>query len=368
MNKHSWLTSLFPRKVPSPIGNELGQAKFRVVNVSSFCSYLVLAWYFKWQAVPTSVAIGALGYIAYSLLWVFIVRFSIIDVTLRRTLAAILDQALPALGMYLAGYLAGLVAWVPALGSIGSGLRFGTRYTWLSSAVGGPLMGAAFFLSPDWQSVPAVATGIVLANVLVPLYVVVLVKRIEHDKRTFELRAAHFEAATKHDSLTGLLNRAGFADVFKELSVLHAEQREMSAVLLLDLDGFKTINDACGHAAGDDVLRSVASSLTGCLRTSDKVARLGGDEFGILLRHITNDKSAEWLAGKVLSAITQVVTPRDDLRLGASVGICVLPHPDLHTFEDVLNAADRLMYEAKAAGKNQFRTLRCKHIPEPIID
>jgi diguanylate cyclase (GGDEF)-like protein len=366
MNKHSWLTSLFPRK--SPIGTELGQAKFRVLNVSSFCLYLILAWHFKWQAVPANVAIGALGYIAYSLLWLFVVRFSIINVTLRRTLAAILDQALPALGMYLAGYLAGLVAWVPALGSIGSGLRFGTRYTWLSSAVGGPLLGAAFFFSPDWQSIPGVATGIVLSNVLLPLYVVVLVKRIEHDKRAFELRAAHFEAATKHDSLTGLLNRAGFADVFKEILVLDTEQREMSAVLLLDLDGFKAINDACGHAAGDDVLKAVASSLTGCLRTSDKVARLGGDEFGILLRHITNDKSAEWVAAKMLSAITQVVTPRYDLRLGASIGICILPHPDLHTCEDILKAADRLMYEAKAAGKNQFRTLRCKHTLAPIIE
>jgi diguanylate cyclase (GGDEF)-like protein len=366
MNKHSWLTGLLPRK--SPIGAELGQAKFRVLNVSSFCSYLVLAWHFRWHPVPASVAIGALGYIAYSVLWVFVVRFSIINAKLRRTLAAILDQALPALGMYLAGSLAGLVAWVPAIGSIGSGLRFGTRYTWLSSAVGGPLMGVAFFFSPDWHSIPGIAAGIVLANVLLPLYVVVLVKRIEHDKRTLELRAAHFEAATKHDSLTGLLNRAGFADVFKELLVFDTEQREMSAVFLLDLDGFKAINDACGHAAGDDVLKAVASSLTGCLRISDTVARLGGDEFGILIRHIKNDKNAECIAEKMLNAITQVGIPRRDLRLGASIGICVLPHPDLRTYEDILKAADQLMYEAKAAGKNRFRTLRNDQALDPIIE
>jgi diguanylate cyclase (GGDEF)-like protein len=350
----------------SLIGAELGQAKLRVLSVGSFCSYLILAWCFKWHAVPTSVAVGALGYIAYSLLWVFVVRFSIFDVTLRRTLAAILDQALPALGMYLAGSLAGMAAWVPTLGSIGSGLRFGTRYTWLSSAIGGPLMGAAFFLSPDWNNMPGIAAGIVLANVLVPLYVVALVKRIESDKQTFELRAAHFEAATKHDSLTGLLNRQGFADVFVDLLMPDVRQREVSAVLLLDLDGFKAINDACGHAAGDDVLKAVASSLAGCVRRSDKVARLGGDEFGILIRHINDDSNAEWLAGKILGAITQVDTPRNDLRLGASIGICVLPHPDLDTFEDILNAADRLMYEAKAAGKNQFRTLG-KQVLETII-
>jgi diguanylate cyclase (GGDEF)-like protein len=213
---------------------------------------------------------------------------------------------------------------------------------------------------------PGIAAGIVLANVLVPLYVVALVKRIESDKQTFELRAAHFEAATKHDSLTGLLNRQGFADVFVDLLMPDVRQREVSAVLLLDLDGFKAINDACGHAAGDDVLKAVASSLAGCVRRSDKVARLGGDEFGILIRHINDDSNAEWLAGKILGAITQVDTPRNDLRLGASIGICVLPHPDLDTFEDILNAADRLMYEAKAAGKNQFRTLG-KQVLETII-
>ena len=131
----------------------------------------------------------------------------------------------------------------------------------------------------------------------------------------------------------------------------------MSAVLLLDLDGFKAINDACGHAAGDEVLKMVAASLTDCVRISDKVARLGGDEFGILLRHVTNERSVELVVEKILGAITGIVTPRNDLRLGASIGVCVLPHPDLHTYDDILKAADRLMYEAKAAGKHQYRSL-----------
>ncbi|WP_076592024.1 GGDEF domain-containing protein [Herminiimonas arsenitoxidans] len=355
MRSFSWLSSLSPQA--SAIGTELGQAKFRVINVTPFCLYLVLAWYFKWQAVPVSVVIGAVGYIAYAVIWVAVVRFSILNTTLRRTLATILDQALPALGMYLAGFLAGLVAWVPTLGAIGNGLRFGTRYTWLSSAVCGPLMGAAFYFSPDWQTIPGVATGIVLINVLVPLYVVVLVKRMEQDKQAFEQRAAHFEEATKHDHLTGLLNRAGFADVFDELFKSGAEQREMSAVLLLDLDGFKAINDGCGHAAGDEILKAVAMSLSACVRISDKVARLGGDEFGILLRHVTNEKNVELVAEKILNAMREIAVPRHDLRLGASIGICVLPDPDLHTYDDVLKAADRLMYEAKAAGKHQFRSL-----------
>lgn len=264
MRVFHWLSHFPSHKIDAD--SEFAQAKLRVFNVTPFCLYLILAWHFHWQAVSLSLAIGAFGYIAYACVWVLVVRFSIFDMTLRRTLAAILDQALPALGMYLAGFLAGLVAWVPTLGSIGSGLRFGTRYTWLSSMVGGPLMVAAFYFSPDWSSIPAVAGGIVLVNVLVPLYVVALVKKLEYAKRTFELRAAHFEEATKRDYLTGLLNRAGFADELEELFAAGSVSGEINAVLLLDLDGFKAINDACGHAAGDAILKEVALSLTYCVR------------------------------------------------------------------------------------------------------
>lgn len=355
MSVFHWFSSLSSNKIEA--ASEFAQAKLRACNVTPFCLYMMLAWHFKWHSVSKSVAIGAAGYIAYAFIWIFVVRFSLLGITLRRTIAAILDQALPALGMYLAGFIAGLVAWVPALGSIGSGLRYGTRYTWLSSIIGGPLMAIAFYCSDDWSTIPSVAGGIVLVNVLVPLYVVALVQKLEFAKRESELRAAHFEEATKHDYLTGLLNRAGFAHVLDELFVSGSDTNEVNAVLLLDLDGFKAINDACGHAAGDQILQQVAQSLTHCVRISDKVARLGGDEFGVLLRHIVDEKSAEAVVAKMLRAIADIPLARKDLKLGASVGICVLPHPDLRTYEDVLNSADCLMYEAKAAGKNQFRTL-----------
>jgi diguanylate cyclase (GGDEF)-like protein len=347
-----WLLRFLPRK--SPIGSELGQAKIRVMNVTPFCTYLILAWYFNWFAVSGSLAIGALGYITYAVLWVFVVRFSILRIQLRRTLAAIFDQLLPALGMYLAGYLAGLVAWVSALGSIGSGIRFGTRYAWLSSAVGGPALSIAFFFSSDWHSIPGVAAGIVLVNVLLPIYVVVLVKRLEQEKHEFERLAAHFEDANKHDPLTGLLNRSGFDDVLNELRAA-GELAEQTAVLVLDLDGFKDINDAYGHVAGDKVLQEVAAVLIGCVRQADKVARLGGDEFGIALRHVAHEENAERRAAEILSAIGRVATSSHDLRLGASIGICMLPDPTLHTNEAIIEAADRVMYKAKSGGKNQFR-------------
>lgn len=339
----------------SGIGSESGQATFRVVNVTPFCLYMVLAWHFGWHRVPFSVVIGALGYIAYAVSWVFVVRFAVFDTATRRTIATICDQALPALGMYLAGFLAGPVAWVPTLGAIGNGLRFGTRYAWISAAVGGPLMAAAFYFSSDWHSIPGVAAGIVLVNVLLPLYVVVLVRKLEAEKQGFALRAAQFEQASKHDELTALLNRAGFVDVCEQANSAGASHAEMCAVLLLDLDGFKGINDACGHDEGDRILKAVATTLKTCVRSSDKVARLGGDEFAILLRHINTERNAESVATKILAAMPKPL--REDLPLSASIGICVLHAASLE-YEEVLKRADRLMYEAKAAGKNGYRLHR----------
>lgn len=273
----------------------------------------------------------------------------------RRVIAAVFDQALPAFGMYLAGFLAGYVAWVSALGSIGSGLRFGSQYTWLSVCVGAPLMSAAFFLSPEWRTIPEVAAGVVLANIFIPLYAVLLFKRLEERSHKLEQQAAYFEAASKRDALTGLLNRTGFMSALAELHRRATEQEQKIAVLVLDLDGFKLINDTCGHAAGDEMLKTIATSLAEQLRDSDKIGRLGGDEFGIVLPNVGNRTDLEDVATKLLSAIEGVAAPKIHLRVSASIGACLVSHHKVEASEQIIATADRLMYEAKASGKKQFR-------------
>jgi diguanylate cyclase (GGDEF)-like protein len=234
-------------------------------------------------------------------------------------------------------------------------LRFGKHYTWLSVAVGGPLMTVAFLLSPAWRTIPEVAAGIVLANVLVPLYAVLLVKRLEQRNKNLEQRAAFFEAASKRDALTGLLNRTGFLCALTELHRRAVEQKQRIAVLILDLDGFKQINDTCGHAAGDAILKTIAISLAEHLRDSDRIGRLGGDEFGIVLPHIAHRTDVEQLVAKLLSAVASIEPPQPELAISASIGVCLVPHYRLQDNEQIIAWADRLMYEAKAGGKNQFR-------------
>ncbi|MGH2778503.1 MAG: putative bifunctional diguanylate cyclase/phosphodiesterase, partial [Actinomycetota bacterium] len=170
------------------------------------------------------------------------------------------------------------------------------------------------------------------------------------DRKVLELQLQH---QAFHDSLTGLANRALFAD-----RVEHALQRaersgEQVAVLFLDLDDFKTVNDSLGHEAGDELLVAVAARLRRCLRPSDTIARLGGDEFAILLEAESVD-SASMVAERTVKAIEEPISLGDrEVVIHASVGI-ELGDSRQHSAGDLLRNADVAMYVAKSGGKARF--------------
>ena len=163
-----------------------------------------------------------------------------------------------------------------------------------------------------------------------------------------------------HDALTGLANRAQFrARAERALAAAAAEGRPgRVAALVLDLDGFKTVNDSLGHAAGDRLLVEVAARLLNATRGSDTVARLGGDEFAVLLEHVRDDADAVIVAERIVAAVRAPV-PLDGAAtghafVGASVGIA-RPAPDaaLADVDALLRDADVAMYRAKALGKGR---------------
>ena len=170
------------------------------------------------------------------------------------------------------------------------------------------------------------------------------------DRRRYE---GQLQWMADHDSLTGVLNRRRFE---QELE-LHLESVDPAgALLVLDIDGFKTVNDTLGHAAGDELITSVATLLRGRLRESDVVARLGGDEFAVLLRG-----GGEHDARAVAEAICQDVRERTvaigdgaRLRVTASVGIALLADCTGLAIEAVLACGDSAMYAAKAAGRDRL--------------
>lgn len=161
------------------------------------------------------------------------------------------------------------------------------------------------------------------------------------------------------DALTGLCNRAEFERVLQE-KVAEANRRETSiALLYIDLDRFKGINDSLGHHVGDQVLKAAAKRLQDSARQTDVVARIGGDEFIMVLESSEPRRAASLVSGKVLQAFARVVDIDDGskLQIGTSVGIAIYPDDSTHP-DELLKCADKAMYQAKSAGRNTYRFFR----------
>ncbi len=166
---------------------------------------------------------------------------------------------------------------------------------------------------------------------------------------------AHIEHLAHYDSLTHLPNRALFADRLKHALVTGTRNKKKTALLFLDLDKFKHVNDTMGHLAGDMLLQSVADRLKSCRRESDTICRQGGDEFMILLPEVNGAEDAETVARKVISSMEE---PHriggKELVITFSIGISICPD-DAADDEMLIKHADDAMYLAKASGRNNYK-------------
>lgn len=159
-----------------------------------------------------------------------------------------------------------------------------------------------------------------------------------------------------HDQLTALPNRRNFFDKL-EFSLFSARRiKAVVALLFIDLDGFKKINDSFGHALGDHVLKEVGRRLCANIRESDTAARMGGDEFTVILNHLKKVEDASYVAEKIIKAINQPIELDGTIcNIGASIGIAIYPD-HAESINDLIIAADSAMYQAKANGKNKCQT------------
>ena len=180
------------------------------------------------------------------------------------------------------------------------------------------------------------------------LEVRLLYKQLEHSKRALESLALH-------DALTGLPNRRLLMDRLSS-AIAHARRnKSIMAVMYLDLDGFKQINDTLGHDAGDTLLNLVAARLLAAVRQEDTVARLGGDEFVIALWGLSHADAVAKLASKVIQAVSQSYSIQGrGVNITASVGVGIYP-THAEEAETLMKSADLALYEAKSAGKNAYR-------------
>lgn len=166
-------------------------------------------------------------------------------------------------------------------------------------------------------------------------------------------RGARLQRIAYHDPLTGLPNRKLFQERLIQAIDWAEYNEQLIALLFLDLDGFKAINDTFGHVVGDLLLKAVAKRLSGCLRSSDTVARLGGDEFVVILPAIPSAAKAGQVADKILATLAEdFLLQNYSIAVTTSIGISMYPQ-DGSSIETLIVEADRAMYQAKQMGKSQ---------------
>ncbi|MBT3048411.1 MAG: GGDEF domain-containing protein [gamma proteobacterium symbiont of Ctena orbiculata] len=199
---------------------------------------------------------------------------------------------------------------------------------------------------PEWLSIAAIPDDDGIAKE----YVAVFSDISKHKENEEQIR---YQA--NYDALTGLPNRSLLSDRLEQAIGSAIREKWMLAILFIDLDQFKMVNDTFGHVMGDELLQLVAERIGDCVRESDTVARFGGDEFVILLQDVTEMDAVANIATKVIDSITKVFTLYErDIYIGASVGITIFPD-DAMNADSLLRNADMAMYQAKERGRNNYQ-------------
>jgi diguanylate cyclase (GGDEF)-like protein len=352
---HSGMLANLRERLARRPDSEHGQAFIRIVIASIVLLYLLSI---NTRGSLTTGQQHILFVISFALL-VAIGIFALIVIhpqaSLTRRLAAMmLDFGTLSYFMYVMGEQGILFFSIYLWVAIGYGFRYGARYLYTAMAISIVSFTAVFSSSAYWRGQWGFSVGLLISLVTLPLYFSSLLKQLhkQHNelKKLYELTAKH----ATHDSLTGLPNRKHFHDHLAETITSAKRDKKIFAVFYLDLDGFKAINDALGHAAGDQVIENTARRLEQCVRKGDMVARVGGDEFVVLLRNINSIDAAK-AAEKIIKILSDSFTiAADPLFITTSIGVASYPQ-DGEDANALIHSADSAMYEAKRSGKNGYR-------------
>ena len=205
-------------------------------------------------------------------------------------------------------------------------------------------------LRKDGTEFPAEASISILQEETGQVFFAVL-RDVTEKKRA----AQELEYLASHDSLTALPNRSLFTDRLAHAMELSERAEKLMALLFIDLDGFKQVNDSLGHAMGDEMLRAVAQRLQQAVRRSDTVGRMGGDEFAVILEGLENVDVVHKFAGHINDCLREPLQLANrEVAISASIGITIYPF-DAKTPAELMIDADRAMYIAKASGKNRYQ-------------
>lgn len=282
-------------------------------------------------------------------------------VFLRRVAMVLLDNAAITVLISYGGLFNPFMAlyfWI----ALGYGFRFGPDWAVYSagSSVSGILL--LLYLDPAWNTGPMNTGPIMGASLALSLcvasgYTYFLLRRLRSVQRNLVAKAGELEKMATRDHLTGLANRALLQDRLTHAIALAMRLERDIAVLFIDIDGLKKVNDQIGHAAGDAMLIEVANRLQARLRAVDTCARIAGDEFVIVLEGSADRNSVLHMADIVLNEVCSVTSVANQpITISASIGIAWLSSIPKQSWspDTLLAAADSAMYEAKKSGRNRY--------------
>lgn len=185
----------------------------------------------------------------------------------------------------------------------------------------------------------------------------VIVRGMYQQTRQALVMSEHFNSLAMHDALTGLSNRRDFSAQLSHQLNNHTltMPNHHFALIMLDLDGFKPVNDTFGHEAGDEVLQTISQRLKGQTRADDTVARLGGDEFALIYAGIESEENVQKLATRLLHTINKpiVLANQKTVHVSASIGVALYPKAKIKKIDELIELADAAMYQAKREGKGR---------------
>jgi diguanylate cyclase (GGDEF)-like protein len=355
--------SLFNRLLPlrhwlgpeSARNIEAGQVRTRLIcTFVGLCGFMIAA---QFAELPGGIIGTAIVFPLYAIALALHTRWRPAPTHARRGIALLIDNLI---GSYIASFGGGFAAYVGFnfLTTVGWGLRFGRHYLILATAIAIAAMAWNLAWSPYWQANLIFGGSIIFGMVATSVNTAILLGRIARGNRRLAEKVAEIEQLAWQDQLTRLPNRVNFQERLAQALAAATRNDRQIAVLLFDIDGFKSVNDTLGHEAGDRLLQEIAQRVGGRIRQADVLARVGGDEFVVLMevaRHPADAIQVAETLNKVVAEIDIFADPA--VRVGASIGIAgYAPGAGrAPTPAELLKQADGAMYAAKRAGKGCYR-------------
>jgi len=339
----------------SAAGFEQGQARTRLICTAiALLGFLVAE---RFLELPQGIVITAIVYAVYALGWAILTRAYPEPTRTRRGVAVLMDHLSLTYIASFGGVFAAYVGFL-FLTTVGWGLRFGRHYLFLATIIA--ILGMVWNLAatPYWQEHLLFGATIIFGLAASALNAAILLGRIARGNRELAGKVEEIEKVAWQDQLTRLPNRLYFHERLSQMLAAAERNKRKLALLLFDIDGFKSVNDTLGHEAGDRLLKEIAERVGSRTRQADTFARLGGDEFVVLMELLRDESDAVPVAEAIMNAVGEIdMYAANGLRVGASIGISCsdLGAVRERIADEMLIRADHAMYEAKRAGKGRYQ-------------